>query len=141
MKVPVISKLTRRTDEDPIRQCERVVDCATATEPTRREPAVSDGDRGASHGSLVRELLPKQTQPHIADGPRQFPILHHTLDVQIFNHDARVGRGQPGGEFMECIGTYMCDTGMQPSQLALGLGPMDRKLHPARQLAVEASEL
>ena len=91
---------------------------APATGLAGRRPAIHDDHLAAVPLGFVFHLPPKLAHPDIGDGAGEVLILHHALDVQVFQadhvgalHDSRGGLVQEVGAAGGDMGVKLGDLG------------------------------
>src|SRR5258705_10191532 len=67
------------------------------------KPAVGDGECAGVPAGFVGELAAQFGEPGVGDVPGQAPVAQDPGDVEILDHDAAVGGGQAGGEFVQPV--------------------------------------
>lgn len=117
---------------------------ATATGLACRRPAIHDDRLATVPSGLVFHLPPKLAHAHVCDGAGDVVVLHHALDVKVFQAD-HVGAANDGGRgLVQEIGAAGGDAGVQLGDAdPLVRPPVAALLHPRQPplLALEVAQL
>ena len=142
IQISIQHQPTLFTVKGPICEGQILIEPPTPTTPLAGWlPPIGQDHSGPIPAGFIEQLPLELVEPDIADGLRQMVVLQHPADVQVFDHQDRLGFRQPGGHLMQRVASLVLDLPMELGELADGFLAVLAALLPPAHHPLQPFEL